>query len=100
MVDTTTPKPKWDAEIEWDGPTETWTLPFTAEQRARLSTAPAFVDGITCIVAVGPDAPDCVHAMPADFSWMDDGDAGDTYKVRFGRMPLTAYEALPEHEGW
>ena len=97
MSDPLTP---WNT-IEWDGPAETWTLPLTVEQRARLGATPAFVDGITCIAAIGPDAADCAFAMPCDFTWYtDECDAGDTFKVRFGRMPLAAYLALPEHGGW
>ena len=86
--------------IEWDGPAETWTTPLTPEQVVRLTTCVAMVDDqMIAIVAFGPERPDCISTLP-DPSYFHEGDPGDTWQVRFGRMPLAAYRDLPEHGGW
>lgn len=95
---TTSPKP-FDT-IEWDGPAETWAAPFTPERVSRLRAAHAMADDqMVAIVAFGPDWADCVCALPCDLDHFGDGEEGD-WQIRFGRMPLSAYSALPEHGGW
>jgi hypothetical protein len=55
-------------------------------------------DQMVAVVAFGPDRPDCICALPCDLSHFDDDDVD--WRVRFGRMPLAAFGALPEHGGW
>lgn len=87
--------------IQWHGPAETWTWPPTEDQRARLTACPASADGMMEIVAIGPEVPDLILTLPPGAT--DPAvycDPGETMQVRFGSMPLAAYEALPEHDGW
>ena len=70
-----------------------------ADQLVRLATCHAMVDDqMVAVVAFGPDRPDCICALPCDLSHFDDDDVD--WRVRFGRMPLAAFGALPEHGGW
>lgn len=87
--------------IQWHGPAETWMWPPTEEQRARLATVPAPVDGMVEIVAIGPEGPGLILVLGV---YKEDIDvlqeSGETLEVRFGFMPLDAYKSLPEHDGW
>lgn len=51
------------------------------------------------VVRAMAERPDCISMLP-DRAHFDEGDPGDTWQVRFGRMPLAAYRDLPEHGGW
>jgi hypothetical protein len=88
--------------IEWDGPAETWTWPFTDEQLARLNNKPAFDGHMMSVVGIGPYAPDLIVEvgygdLPA---YLDGTEHGDEWQVRFGRMSPDALYSLPEHGGW
>jgi len=88
--------------IEWSGPVEVWTWPFTDEQLARLNSKREPVDGMVEIVGIGPYDPDLIVEvgygdLPA---YLGDSDAGQEYEVRFGRMSPDALASLPEHGGW
>ena len=88
-------------KIEWDGPAESWVYPFTRDQRERLSAAVEIVDDVIPVFAIGPDAADLILSVgPHDSGNYAGGEDGDEWKVRFGRMRLADFKALPEHQGW
>lgn len=91
--------------IEWDTPVEDWPYPLSDERRAALSAHHACTDGgMISVVAVAPmgEAPNLILSLPAPVTDMIPlGEhEPDGISVRFGRMRLSDFESLPEHDGW